>query len=353
MTEVKGILLREETVDAMLALSDEQRGRLVLAFFAASGLCDAPRLDTMTQMAFVCLAPSVRRAQNEASRRRLINSENGRKGGRPSRTQNGEAAQNGKGAEGARSRKKAQGAEATEGELLPEAAPNLEDRAQGTEAAAGDAAAQSADRAESGAHTENAALGESGGLCEKAAGFSESEGFSEKATGFGKSGGLCENLNQTNPCQTKPSQAKPNQGGESTPLAPRRGERRTRRERFTPPTLEQVQAYCAEQGSGISAERFVNYYAAQGWRLSNGQPMRDWKAAVRIWENRDAASPDGRFGHRGGAPGAGEIGRSGGLGTLSAFGVTGMRLTDTEARQRHNDEVCRQVAAELAARGGF
>ncbi len=55
-----------------------------------------------------------------------------------------------------------------------------------------------------------------------------------------------------------------------------------------PPTPEEVQAYCDERGNGlVDAERFCDYYAAQGWRLSNGQPLRDWKAAVRTWESRE------------------------------------------------------------------
>ena len=84
--KVKGILLREETLEAMLALSDEQRGRLILALFADSGMCEEPELDTMTRMAFICIAPGVRRAQEEASRRYAVSVENGKKGGRP-RTQ--------------------------------------------------------------------------------------------------------------------------------------------------------------------------------------------------------------------------------------------------------------------------
>ena len=81
--KVKGILLREETLEAMLALSDEQRGRLILALFADSGMCEEPELDPVTRMAFICIAPGVRRAQEEASRRYAVSVENGKKGGRP------------------------------------------------------------------------------------------------------------------------------------------------------------------------------------------------------------------------------------------------------------------------------
>lgn len=56
--------------------------------------------------------------------------------------------------------------------------------------------------------------------------------------------------------------------------------------RFTPPTQEEVMAYCRERGSKVDAQRFVDFYAAKGWKVGN-QPMKDWKAAVRTWEQRD------------------------------------------------------------------
>lgn len=67
----------------MLALSDEQRGRLILALFADSGMCSAPELDPMTRVAFLCIVPGVRRAQEDSYRRYTANVENGKKGGRP------------------------------------------------------------------------------------------------------------------------------------------------------------------------------------------------------------------------------------------------------------------------------
>ena len=56
--------------------------------------------------------------------------------------------------------------------------------------------------------------------------------------------------------------------------------------RFTPPTVEQVQAYCKERGNAVDPQRFVDFYTAKGWRVGN-QPMKDWKAAVRTWERGD------------------------------------------------------------------
>lgn len=60
--------------------------------------------------------------------------------------------------------------------------------------------------------------------------------------------------------------------------------------RFSPPTPEEVQAFAdslEQDTSHFCAQRFCDYYAAQGWKLSNGNSMKDWKAAVRNWLARD------------------------------------------------------------------
>lgn len=60
--------------------------------------------------------------------------------------------------------------------------------------------------------------------------------------------------------------------------------------RFTAPTIEEVKEYCAERKNGVDAERFVNYYTANGWKVGKN-PMKDWKAAVRTWERNDSGKP--------------------------------------------------------------
>lgn len=59
-----------------------------------------------------------------------------------------------------------------------------------------------------------------------------------------------------------------------------------KRKRFTPPTPEEVMDYAFEKGITINAEDFIDYYASQGWKLSNGNPMKDWQAAARRWAKR-------------------------------------------------------------------
>lgn len=58
------------------------------------------------------------------------------------------------------------------------------------------------------------------------------------------------------------------------------------RTRFTPPTLDDVIAYCQERGNSVDAERFVSFYESNGWKVGKN-PMKDWRAAVRTWERDD------------------------------------------------------------------
>lgn len=62
-----------------------------------------------------------------------------------------------------------------------------------------------------------------------------------------------------------------------------KGAKAPARKRFVPPTLEEVQAYCFERQNQVDAERFIDYYTANGWRVGKN-PMKDWKASVRTWE---------------------------------------------------------------------
>lgn len=63
-------------------------------------------------------------------------------------------------------------------------------------------------------------------------------------------------------------------------------QKKPKKKEFVPPTMEEVREYCGAQGLTIDAERFVDYYEANGWKVGN-QPMKDWKATVRNWARRD------------------------------------------------------------------
>lgn len=93
-------------------------------------------------------------------------------------------------------------------------------------------------------------------------------------------------------------QSNPNPIRESNPI----------RERFKPPTLEEVAEYVKERGSNVDPQGFIDFYASKGW-LVGKTPMKDWKAACRNaekWERWNQRRDNN--GHTGdaGATGAGK-----------------------------------------------
>lgn len=53
--------------------------------------------------------------------------------------------------------------------------------------------------------------------------------------------------------------------------------------RFAKPTLEEILSYCKERHNNVDAQRFYDYYTANGWKVGKN-PMKDWRACVRTWE---------------------------------------------------------------------
>lgn len=120
---------------------------------------------------------------------------------------------------------------------------------------------------------------------------------SERLTVNGSKGGRPKktNGNQRKPTETKENQQEPTETQkekekknkereeENTSLT---GSKRKPLARFTPPTVEQVAAYCQERGNRINAQQFVDFYASKGWKVGQN-PMKDWRACIRTWEGRD------------------------------------------------------------------
>lgn len=84
-------------------------------------------------------------------------------------------------------------------------------------------------------------------------------------------------ISQTKPNQTIPIQSNPDQSKE----------REGKRERFHPPSVEEVRAHCAEKGYHLDAEAFVAFYESNGWKVGR-HPMKSWKAACVTWDRRNA-----------------------------------------------------------------
>ncbi len=60
--------------------------------------------------------------------------------------------------------------------------------------------------------------------------------------------------------------------------------------RFTPPTLEEVQAYCKERNNKVDAKAFFDYFTTGGWKDSKGNPVKNWKQKIITWEKYEPKS---------------------------------------------------------------
>ena len=56
---------------------------------------------------------------------------------------------------------------------------------------------------------------------------------------------------------------------------------------FTPPTINEIRMYIIERGMKVIAERFFDYYSERNWTTAKGEPMKDWRAAVRYWDKTE------------------------------------------------------------------
>ena len=70
------------------------------------------------------------------------------------------------------------------------------------------------------------------------------------------------------------------------PAAPQPATRR-RTPPMQRPTVWEVENFCRTQGLQlVDAQRFVDYYEANGWKVGRN-PMRSWQAAARNWQRRE------------------------------------------------------------------
>lgn len=58
------------------------------------------------------------------------------------------------------------------------------------------------------------------------------------------------------------------------------------RSRFSPPSLDEVKAYCLERRNRVDPAQWLDHYESNGWKVGRN-PMKSWKAAVRTWERLD------------------------------------------------------------------
>lgn len=60
---------------------------------------------------------------------------------------------------------------------------------------------------------------------------------------------------------------------------------------FKKPTIEEIKDYCMERNNSVNAEAFYDFYESKNWYVGKNK-MKDWKACVRTWEQRDKSKSD-------------------------------------------------------------
>lgn len=72
---------------------------------------------------------------------------------------------------------------------------------------------------------------------------------------------------------------------EIEPAKPPDKKKKSGDERFKVPAVEEVAAYCEERRNNVDAQSWWDFYQSKGWMVGKNK-MKDWKAAVRTWEQR-------------------------------------------------------------------
>lgn len=84
----------------------------------------------------------------------------------------------------------------------------------------------------------------------------------------------------------QPASIMPAAEAKAEPAAPKPATRR-RTPPMQRPTVWEVENFCRTQGLQlVDAQRFVDYYEANGWKVGRN-PMRSWQAAARNWQRRE------------------------------------------------------------------
>ena len=86
--------------------------------------------------------------------------------------------------------------------------------------------------------------------------------------------------------EAQPASIMPAAEAKAEPAVPKPATRR-RTPPMQRPTVWEVENFCRTQGLQlVDAQRFVDYYEANGWKVGRN-PMRSWQAAARNWQRRE------------------------------------------------------------------
>jgi len=67
-----------------------------------------------------------------------------------------------------------------------------------------------------------------------------------------------------------------------------------KRPKFSKPSHTDLKKYIDEGGYAVNYKTFYDWYEANGWKVGKN-PMKDWKACVRTWHNKDNTKGGGKY----------------------------------------------------------
>lgn len=95
-------------------------------------------------------------------------------------------------------------------------------------------------------------------------------------------------------CETGVSETENGGSGDAEPIPYQSIPNHTKpKRRFSPPSVEDVRAYCSEKGYTFDPEAFVAFYESKGWKVGRN-PMRSWQAACTTWQKRQGDRKEAR-----------------------------------------------------------
>ncbi len=76
----------------------------------------------------------------------------------------------------------------------------------------------------------------------------------------------------------------------------KKGGNNTQSKKFIPPSVDDVKKYILDRGGTTDPQMFIDFYQATGWMRGKNK-IKDWKACVRTWDQRDKEKKNGKNQH--------------------------------------------------------
>lgn len=111
----------------------------------------------------------------------------------------------------------------------------------------------------------------------------------ERNKNNGAKGGRPKKNNSENPLgylETQEKQEEPKKADTVSVSVSETDSTTEKRMRFIPPTSQEVKEYVSVNNYSVNEKMFIDYYTSNGWKVGKNT-MKDWKAAVRNWNERN------------------------------------------------------------------